>query len=874
MKKASVVFGAIGLALAANAAGLSASNYLQDGLVLQFDGIDNAGTGAHDASATKWKDLKGSAWIDTGAGVTFGARWLYCDFKKGSISSFPQGLKNNPVTVDFSVNLVSNASTSASVNWPSLLNGPDFNLHSTGFKAGDPICRGFRLYINASEPRPYVYNINTNTLALISDASSIRILRDGVLQDSCASKAAHDLTWLVLNDSQMNQARFYSFRIYNRGLSYDEVWHNHVVEKLRYFAPRIAGTSAATAWSTAAWTDPDGAAVAKPSTATNGFAVVKNAAVSVAASDKVGLMGLSLEDDATLDLASDAVVAVRFLYVGGVKIARGIYTGTGETGTQVAWLTGSGVVRVTDSRTDAFPEIIPVPAVDGWYEIGNPATPSYNQGKGYSGSPNTGYHYFNGDLWTTNEYSRTLFPAGAKLRLVGGLITDTIPTDRFSAIDTTNKLKYIVFRYKTVFSDGRMFVVPSGCTARFQPGWWTLDGGKRWLTGAAAEATKVGTAFTGDLEVNGTLITSLDNTHVSDATFSGRVSGTGGALKTGSFANYQRFTADEFAFRGSASAGSSGTGFLLTPKRVTGRLSKLSCSGCGGNYQYYTSYSASGLLFGPKSGNPTCPDELFIGELEGAASLNRNPADGKLWRNGGHIIVWGLNTVHAGTVKTSVHVVARRLDQSCNSGIFGNAACFGTGNFIADTISSGANLFLGTNVYVTVGKVAGTTTFDYTYHSNNVNRMTLDITNTCASTAKVKATDLGMLPARLSGFAGSVELTDTAAGKVWTVPVDFSKGANALYQTVGCIGSGTLTAAPATGTINATFDANGTFEKGDYALARFTAGGERLADWTVQLNGENVSALPIGSEYVMRVHKDATGIWLRVTNPGLTIFLR
>ena len=47
-------------ACAVQAAGLTAANYVQDGLVTCFDGVDNAGTGTHDPSARVWKDLKGT----------------------------------------------------------------------------------------------------------------------------------------------------------------------------------------------------------------------------------------------------------------------------------------------------------------------------------------------------------------------------------------------------------------------------------------------------------------------------------------------------------------------------------------------------------------------------------------------------------------------------------------------------------------------------------------------------------------------------------------------------------------------------------------------------------------------------------------------
>ena len=41
---------------------LSAAHYVQDGLVLHFDGIENAGLGKpHDSSATVWKDLSSNA---------------------------------------------------------------------------------------------------------------------------------------------------------------------------------------------------------------------------------------------------------------------------------------------------------------------------------------------------------------------------------------------------------------------------------------------------------------------------------------------------------------------------------------------------------------------------------------------------------------------------------------------------------------------------------------------------------------------------------------------------------------------------------------------------------------------------------------------
>ena len=48
------------LAFTLNADTYTSASYVQSGLIAQWDGIDNQGTGTHDPTATTWKDLKGS----------------------------------------------------------------------------------------------------------------------------------------------------------------------------------------------------------------------------------------------------------------------------------------------------------------------------------------------------------------------------------------------------------------------------------------------------------------------------------------------------------------------------------------------------------------------------------------------------------------------------------------------------------------------------------------------------------------------------------------------------------------------------------------------------------------------------------------------
>ena len=65
---------------------------------------------------------------------------------------------------------------------------------------------------------------------------------------------------------------------------------------------------------------------------------------------------------------------------------------------------------------------------------------------------------------------------------------------------------------------------------------------------------------------------------------------------------------------------------------------------------------------------------------------------------------------------------------------------------------------------------------------------------------------------------------------------------------------------PASGTIDVTFPTTGGAPvKGEYALARFTSGGDKLSGWTVTLNGANTDSAVVQGMKVS-VKKDSTGL--------------
>ena len=653
----------------------------------------------------------------------------------------------------------------------------------------------------------------------------------------------------------------YAFRLYDRVLTADELEQNGALDGLRFFSFTYTGTGNAVAWSAVPWTAPERATTTAPN-ATNHYAQLKNAAVSVSAADAVALKGLSLENGATLDIASGAVMDVQVLYVGGARVPRGIYTGTGTFGTQVDWLAGGGVLRVAGSFAAPVPTTMAIPASDGWYEFGLTAAEGggYGYSKGYSASPGTTLHWIKADWPHWQDYA---FEPGAKLRLVGYVFLEQIPAGVFDEIDLSHAV-YILVNTPQPYADGSTFTLPAGVEARYQPGTgWVEDlGGTNWLV------TSGSSAFTSDLEVAGTWRVYGDGTQYANQQYDGAFGGTG-TLKLENFSKQARFTSS-FALNGKVTGFENAQLLWIDALAVTSRLSGVAFSNCGETYQTNASYCAVGIFFGKHNSGATADHELYIASVSGGARSIVD-AKGKRWRSGGVIAAWGSNTVHVGKLTNPLHIVARRQDQNCNRGWFSSANAVGPGFFVFDEIAAG--LFLSTNVYVTAGKVTGSPVFDWTYQSGAVNMTTFDVTNACSASAVAKATDLAMLPARLGGFAGSVQLTD-AAERTYPVTMDFTRGTNALYNVGGCIGSGTLAAAPAAGTLAVTFPANAAAVPGDYALARFTAGGGLLANWNVTLNGSSARSADLGKGYRATVVKDSTGIWLKVRKGGLHFVIR
>ena len=404
----------------------------------------------------------------------------------------------------------------------------------------------------------------------------------------------------------------------------DEMAMNAIIDKLRFWSFSYVGTGAPENWSDLAWAVPEKAKGAVPSTLTNEYAQIVNATVGVSAADRMGLAGLSLEDGAKLDLASDAVAAVKILYVEGVAVPRGVYTGTGPVGTQVSWLEGDGILGVAGSLDRGVPSIVPTPAGDGWYEFGLASGYEQGWGTGYSASPNASRHYITGTRPIWDDYA---FPAGAKLRLVGGILLETVPAGVFSEYDMSG-LKIVYLHGTTAFADGTPLTVPSGCTFRFQSGTWKPDAviaNRWWLTAKGADEI----TYAGDIVNDGTFRITGDGEQAARQTYTGDVSGTG-TFYIYNFGKQARFQG-RFDMEVSAPSYGFQNGCLIwvDTLSVGGSFKSYSLGGGTGQYGTNTTWSANGFLFGKNNSDETADNELKIGTLTGnGADITCRPASG------------------------------------------------------------------------------------------------------------------------------------------------------------------------------------------------------------------------------------------------------
>ena len=210
----------------------TAADYIQDGLIAMWDGIENAGCGVHDDSATIWKDLspsgydlvlKNGAHFDSNSLITANRNELSAllDMRVGYVSieicAFFDASRNSSGLVCFGNSIDADRMMSCSTDMIQIYNN---NNHI--------------LLDSSVQPRSTwsgVHESVTNRTAYINGKTVTGRIRNnnwGTTNGNFGlSGSSNYRYWNFVGN-------YYNVRLYNRALTTDEIAHNYKVDKERF----------------------------------------------------------------------------------------------------------------------------------------------------------------------------------------------------------------------------------------------------------------------------------------------------------------------------------------------------------------------------------------------------------------------------------------------------------------------------------------------------------------------------------------------------------------------------------------------------------------------------------------------------------------
>jgi hypothetical protein len=230
----------------------TAKDYIQDGLVAMWDGIENAGWGVHDPSATVWKDLVGTRdlnvnptaiWEKDGTYNTFGAH----AFLVGKEYAIPgqesttvesafcwDGVFQDPrsVAVVFTTTDVQGGQNAASMGRLICITSARLSMDFSG-KKGFPVSKvGINSLTSISASG---YNDSPTSSAVLNYLNgSSNGLTTGDARDGDAGISVGGRMWNGVTPFYGMQGVMHSVRLYSRALAAEEIAHNYEIDKARF----------------------------------------------------------------------------------------------------------------------------------------------------------------------------------------------------------------------------------------------------------------------------------------------------------------------------------------------------------------------------------------------------------------------------------------------------------------------------------------------------------------------------------------------------------------------------------------------------------------------------------------------------------------
>ena len=230
---------AASLAAAPMALASSTARYIQDGLVAHWDGVENAGRGVHDPSATVWKDLVAgreftlyNVTVEDNGMVFAGAQTSYGELGAADTAATFENASDGTLEIVYASRSTSGSqfilqSSEASGHLASIWQSSRF-LAACGYANNSP-------YFNFTSGKA------TNIVSVLyTSAKPGRARVNGDYLTSAGYDCwagATDVTTIGTRTSKLNNpfnGAIYSIRVYNRRLTDEEIDANHAIDRKRF----------------------------------------------------------------------------------------------------------------------------------------------------------------------------------------------------------------------------------------------------------------------------------------------------------------------------------------------------------------------------------------------------------------------------------------------------------------------------------------------------------------------------------------------------------------------------------------------------------------------------------------------------------------
>lgn len=215
-----------------------AMQYIQDGLIAMWDGVENAKWGKHDANATEWKDLIGGndLQMDAYVGVTDNA--MTNDVTRTSpafLKTLDAQLSTVLLNADaFTIEIAEDATSSVQYYiWSS----PLVKLDNRGTQESSALLLqqvynrviGREMFIDVNVT-PF-FNRHTFAVMINKPLNQSQYFMNGAFKNS-ATVGAYTNAPAVCTFGITNT--MHSIRVYNRALTDEEIAHNYAIDKERF----------------------------------------------------------------------------------------------------------------------------------------------------------------------------------------------------------------------------------------------------------------------------------------------------------------------------------------------------------------------------------------------------------------------------------------------------------------------------------------------------------------------------------------------------------------------------------------------------------------------------------------------------------------